>query len=309
MRDLYSQQLQLDALNGEMESPFEAFSSGLELYASSFKGTFAELQSIGQSFSQSLGDGIADAFARSVVQGDSFKESLHSLSETILTELISSIVRMGIQWALSAALGNAAASTATIASLGLVTTAATTSLATLTVATQAAGALATAAWTPAAIAASLATAGGNAAPATAGIASTSAAGAAAIKATALAGFESGGYTGNGGIKDIAGVVHGKEFVLNASATAKNRPYLEAMNNGASFNDLAKPNPTNLNFQIINKAPGVEFQTNQLTESDVQIIAERAVAKNAPKIIAGSLSSPNSVVSKSLNNNYKVGRKR
>lgn len=240
MRDLYSQQLQLDALNGQMESPFDAFSSGLDLYASSFKGTFSELQTIGQNFSQSLGDGIADAFARSVVQGESFEELIYSLSQTILTELISSIVRMGIQWALSAALGNAAMSTATIASLGTVTTAATASLATLTAATTAAGLTSTAAWTPAAIAASLATGGGNAAPATAGINATALAGAAAIKGTALAGFESGGYTGNGGIKDIAGVVHGKEFVLNASATAKNRPYLEAMNNGASFQDMAQP---------------------------------------------------------------------
>ena len=35
-------------------------------------------------------------------------------------------------------------------------------------------------------------------------------------------------------------MHGKEFVLKASATAKNRPYLEAMNNGASFQDMAQP---------------------------------------------------------------------
>ena len=62
----------------------------------------------------------------------------------------------------------------------------------------------------------------------------------ALALGSIAGFESGGYTGNGGIKDIAGVVHGKEFVLNASATAKNRPYLEAMNNGASFQDMAQP---------------------------------------------------------------------
>lgn len=47
----------------------------------------------------------------------------------------------------------------------------------------------------------------------------------------IAGFERGGYTGNVGRKEVAGVVHGQEFVVNAAATAKNRPLLEAMNRG------------------------------------------------------------------------------
>lgn len=50
---------------------------------------------------------------------------------------------------------------------------------------------------------------------------------------ASAGFQSGGYTGNGGINQIAGVVHGREYVVNASATARNRAALEAMNAGAT----------------------------------------------------------------------------
>ncbi|MFD1985899.1 tape measure protein [Mesorhizobium newzealandense] len=47
----------------------------------------------------------------------------------------------------------------------------------------------------------------------------------------LFGFADGGYTGNGGVGEPAGVVHGKEFVVNARATAKNRGLLEAMNAG------------------------------------------------------------------------------
>lgn len=46
------------------------------------------------------------------------------------------------------------------------------------------------------------------------------------------GFESGGYTGNAGRKQAAGVVHGQEFVVNARATRKNRALLEAINAGA-----------------------------------------------------------------------------
>ncbi|MFC3322149.1 lysozyme [Mesorhizobium cantuariense] len=47
----------------------------------------------------------------------------------------------------------------------------------------------------------------------------------------LFGFAEGGYTGNGGTQQPAGVVHGQEFVVNAQATKKNRPLLEAMNAG------------------------------------------------------------------------------
>lgn len=53
----------------------------------------------------------------------------------------------------------------------------------------------------------------------------------ALLATALAGFKDGGYTGNVGTNEIAGVVHGREFVVNARATAKYRDMLEAMNSG------------------------------------------------------------------------------
>jgi len=47
------------------------------------------------------------------------------------------------------------------------------------------------------------------------------------------GFMDGGYTGNGPRGSTAGVVHGQEFVVNSSATAKNRAVLEAINRGES----------------------------------------------------------------------------
>lgn len=52
-----------------------------------------------------------------------------------------------------------------------------------------------------------------------------------IQSQEYQGYEQGGYTGNYGTKEVAGVVHGQEFVLNAAATKKNRPVLEAMNQG------------------------------------------------------------------------------
>ncbi len=47
----------------------------------------------------------------------------------------------------------------------------------------------------------------------------------------LTGHQEGGYTGNGSTSQIAGFVHGQEFVTTAQATAQYRPLLEAMNAG------------------------------------------------------------------------------
>ncbi len=44
-------------------------------------------------------------------------------------------------------------------------------------------------------------------------------------------FATGGYTGNGAVGDVAGVTHGREFVVNANATARNRATLESINSG------------------------------------------------------------------------------
>ena len=61
---------------------------------------------------------------------------------------------------------------------------------------------------------------------------------------AITGFEKGGYTGNYGTKEVAGVVHGQEFVMNARATRQNRGALEAMNSGKSFGGDTYVNVTN-----------------------------------------------------------------
>ncbi|HVI27626.1 phage tail length tape measure family protein [Hansschlegelia sp.] len=47
----------------------------------------------------------------------------------------------------------------------------------------------------------------------------------------LFGFDDGGYTGAAGRGQVAGVVHGQEFVVNAAATSQHRGLLEAINDG------------------------------------------------------------------------------
>src|SRR5690606_5790688 len=45
------------------------------------------------------------------------------------------------------------------------------------------------------------------------------------------GFATGGYTGDGGMYEPKGVVHGGEFVVRKAITKKARPFLEALNSG------------------------------------------------------------------------------
>jgi hypothetical protein len=48
------------------------------------------------------------------------------------------------------------------------------------------------------------------------------------------GYKTGGYTGNIGVNEVAGVVHGKEYVMDANATARiGVANLQALQNGAA----------------------------------------------------------------------------
>lgn len=49
----------------------------------------------------------------------------------------------------------------------------------------------------------------------------------------VAGFQDGGYTGNGGVSDVAGVVHGREYVMDAATVQRvGVDNLQAIQNGA-----------------------------------------------------------------------------
>ena len=81
----------------------------------------------------------------------------------------------------------------------------------------------------------------------------------AINSFAPKGFSTGGYTGNMGVNDVAGVVHGKEYVLNAAATKRiGVDNLNAMNNGASIGN------NNVSVNVVVNADG---------SSDVQANAQ------------------------------------
>lgn len=109
-------------------------------------------------------------------------------------------------------------------------------------------------------------------------------------------FASGGYTGNADRGQIAGVVHGQEYVMPASQTARYRSELEAMKSGSYSGGI---NVTIENYG--NSTHTVE----QISANEIRIIAR----EEANTTIARNLGNANSAVSKSVKANLATKRKR
>lgn len=244
-------------------------------------------------------DGFANSIGQAVVQAEDLKSALYAVAQQAVSGLISALVKLGIQWLVNAALGNSLAATA---------------MATQTAMSVAAGTATAAAWAPAAAMVSLATFGANSAGAMAGIAATNAM-TQAMSVASMIGFEKGGYTGSGGVKEIAGLVHGQEFVMNAAATKRiGVDNLQALQNGASTlqgeQTIGSGGDTKLNVTIIDQstAGSVDYEVRQLSERDVEIIAKRVVAKDTDQYVASSLANPNSKGSRALAKNTSTERR-
>lgn len=120
-----------------------------------------------------------------------------------------------------------------------------------------------------------------------------------IKAVADVGFKTGGYTGSGGVSDVAGVVHGQEYVLNAAATKRvGVGALDAINSGGSLGG-------GINVTIENYGTTKQFEVQQLDEQNVRIIAR----DEAEKTVTRSMRDPNSPISKSISQNTQANRRR
>lgn len=165
---------------------------------------------LGNTFN-TFADGLGDSLGRAIVYGEDLGDALMNVARSAVAELISGLVKLGIQYALNQTL-------------------ASTSLAATTTASAAAAAATASAWSPAAAMVSLASYGANAAPASMGITSVTT----LAKTLAMAGFREGGYTGNVGVNQVAGVVHGQEFVMDAAATQRiGVANLQALQSGAA----------------------------------------------------------------------------
>lgn len=96
--------------------------------------------------------------------------------------------------------------------------------------------------------------------------------------SATPGFEAGGYTGNMGRQTVAGVVHGQEYVVNAAATARNRPLLEAMNRGGTIGGSVMIN----NYITINRDGSSESSTDG--DTDLATVIASGVETKVMEII-------------------------
>lgn len=125
-----------------------------------------------------------------------------------------------------------------------------------------------------------------------------------IAAQTIAGFETGGYTGSGGRKDIAGVVHGQEFVLNAAATKRvGVDTLNAVNSGKG--DLGGGGAVVQPIINIHTLAGetAEVTTNEDGSIDVRI------RKVVGDYMQAEFSNQNSKTSQSLKQNFNIAPKR
>ena len=120
-----------------------------------------------------------------------------------------------------------------------------------------------------------------------------------IKSIRAEGFKSGGYTGNGGVNDVAGVVHGQEYVLNAEATKRvGRGTLDALNNGGTLESGGGVNV------IINVPQGYKAVQTQ-SENGVTI----DIVENMINQSWGNVNRPNSNESRAIQGAFGIAPKR
>lgn len=250
-----------------------------------------EIYGPGGTLSRGFGETFANAVfltgqidavtGKAITFGEAFKTGIQQVSEAIIKELIGALVQLGVNIVLNNTVARALGTAALVS-------------------TQANAAAASAAWaTPAALA-SLATLGANALPANAAVAGTVAA---ANGLAALPGFQSGGFTGDVAPNQVAGFVHGREFVVNERATQRNRGLLERINKGEN------PGGGGTVVNVYAVDPGIAIEQRQVSPGEVEVIARRVVRDEAGKVVAADIDNPNGQTSKSLARNLQVTRKR
>ncbi|MDK2130089.1 tape measure protein [Acinetobacter baumannii] len=129
-----------------------------------------------------------------------------------------------------------------------------------------------------------------------------------IAAQTIAGFSSGGYTGNMGRGDVAGVVHGQEYVLNAAATKRvGVDTLNAINSGQSFGSSG----ATVLEPIVNVYV-MEGQTADVTRNDdgsLDIRIRQIAGEVAEQVFLQGIQNPNSRISKAFKQNYNATPRR
>lgn len=282
--------------------------------------TKSDVSEIGKMFAETLGpggkmiDGVSRTFAEAIVMGKDWKQSLKEVAATILTDMLQALIKMGLNMAMNALLGQSLQAGATAASVG-----------------QAAAV--TAAWTPAAAVTSLATAGANSAPAATGMTTIFSLLAALIGGIGgMAGHATGGLItgpGTGTSDSIPAWLSNGEYVINAKAANANLPLLEMINGGKKVTpslggvlkfsrggmvgpstvhsfptggaaQVMRQGGSNVNVSIINNAPGVVVERQQGTSpEDIRMIVRAEMGRSMPSMMSNEIANPYSPASKQL----------
>ena len=157
--------------------------------------------SLGESITESLGsalttftDGLADGIAGAIVKGEDLRETMNNVAQSILTNIISAIIKMGIQWAATQLMMSIIGDTMKKKE---------------EVANAESAAVIAAEWATAATYVATATMGGAVAAGESALLTALA----TNQGLAFTGFADGGYTGNGDKYDPAGIVHKGEYVF------------------------------------------------------------------------------------------------
>ncbi|MEF0181533.1 tape measure protein [Acinetobacter baumannii] len=124
----------------------------------------------------------------------------------------------------------------------------------------------------------------------------------------IAGFSSGGYTGNMGRGDVAGVVHGQEYVLNAAATKRvGVDTLNAINSGQSFGSSG----ATVLEPIVNiyNLPGQTAEVTQNNDGSLDVRIRQIAGEVAEQVFLQGIQNPNSRISKAFKQNYNATPRR
>jgi hypothetical protein len=140
-----------------------------------------------------------------------------------------------------------------------------------------------------------------------------------IRATEPSGFQEGGFTGNIGVNQVAGVVHGQEFVMNAAATRQiGLPALEAMQRTGNIpvQPIAAPEirrSQNIMVRVENLGTPQEYEVAGVSDGEVRLIARDIardeVARSVPGLVANEVRNPNSPVSREIGRSTNATRRR
>ncbi|AIR90528.1 tail length tape measure protein [Pseudomonas cremoricolorata] len=262
-----------------MLNPINGWTAAVQNFGNQARDIAGQTQSIFSSAFNTISTDVTDA----IMNGQLSFSTLGNIARNVARDIISGFVKIGVQMAVNAALNATLGAAAAGENIVLAGTTA-------------------AAWAPAAAMASLATLGTNSVPAAAALTSTTAL---ASTLAVIPGFATGGLVsgaGTGTSDSIMARLSDGEFVVNASATKRNRALLEAINSNERISPAGMSRTTssaqasggpsaygiNQNINIINQHTGAQVEARRMPNGDVEVIIQEAVKRSVDEV-AGQLS--------------------